>query len=580
MPEPSVFQRLKERKLVQWALAYLAGAFVVFQAVDALESALGLTPTVQRAILVIVGVGFFIALVFAWYHGEKGRQRVSGPELLMVAALLVVAGTGLSILRDDGGVPEQIETAASPAAEDDRPSIAVLPLDNFSPDPADAWFTDGMQEQLVAMLAKIKGLSVRGRTSTMRYRNDPPPLPVIAQELGVSFVIEGSVRIAGGQVSFTAQLLDAVRDEHLWAQEYDREFSVDDVLNIHREIARNVVSEVRTALEPEDEDRLESIPTHNTEAYEEYLKGRFHWGDRSAEGLETALEHFRRAIALDSSYAQAYSGLADGFAVLPYYSGRSDPRSAFAHGLDAAQEAIRLAPDLAEAHASLGYLRLVSRRDWEGAEAELRRAVALDPSYPTGHHWLSDVLAFSGRLEKAIAEEQRSLELDPLSFISNFALGHRYYWARDFERAASQYEQTVDLHPGNFMGWAALSELMYLMGDPERGALYGRRGDELFGLDSSLVDLLTEKQSHFYETGEPSALPPEIDAVSGYTPPMRARSAMLMGDTAKALYWIERSVEQEWPDLLVTRVSPLYDSLRSNPRFQALLRGYAGDVRH
>jgi hypothetical protein len=164
----------------------------------------------------------------------------------------------------------------------------------------------------------------------MRYRDDPKPLPVIARELGVSFVIEGSVRMAGGQVSFTAQLMDAVRDEHLWAEEYDREFSVDDVLNIHREITRSVVSEVRAALEPADEDRLASNPTENTDAFEEYLKGRFEWSDRSARGLEMALEHFRRAIALDSTYALAYSGLADCLAVVPYYSVQSDPRTAFA----------------------------------------------------------------------------------------------------------------------------------------------------------------------------------------------------------------------------------------------------------
>ena len=547
----------------------------------------GIPESVIKAIHILLIFGFFITLILAWYHGEKGRQRVSGPELLMVAALLVLAGAALSALggggQGAGTIPGLIEDPSIPSGEplaDDRPTIAVLPLANFSPDPADAWFADGMQEQLVAMLAKVNGLSVRGRTSTLRYRDDPKPLPVIAQELGVSFVIEGSVRIAGGLVSFTAQLMDAVRDEHLWAEEYDREFSVDEVLNIHREIARSVVSKVRAALESEDEDRLASIPTNNTEAFEEYLKGRFEWSDRSAQGLEMALEHFRRAIALDSTYALAYSGLADCLAVLPYYSGRSDPRSAFAQGMDAAQEAIRLAPGLPEANASLGYLKLVNRRDWDGAELDLRRAVALGPSYATAHHWLSDLLAFSRRYEEAIAEEQRALDLDPLSFVSNFTLGHRYYWAGQFERAADQYEKTVGLHPSNFLGWAGLSELMYQMGDVESGALYGRRGDELFGLDSSLVDLLSETQSHFYETGEPSALPPEVDTVAGYTPPMRARSAMLVGDTAKALYWIERSVEEEWPDLLVIRVSPLYDPLRSHPRFRALMERFSHAAQH
>ena len=573
IPSPSVFQRLKERKLVQWAFAYLAGAFVVFQLLDALDVPLGLTPTLQRGILVMVGIGFPITLVLAWYHGEKGRQRVSGPELLMVAALLVVAGVALALLP---GVELRRSVPSAPS-DGDQLSIAVLPLDNFSPDPADAYFADGMQEQLVAMLARIKRLSVRGRTSAMRYRDDRKSLPEIAGELGVKFVIEGSVRIAGSHVSVTAQLMDAVRDEHLWVGEFDREFSVDDIVSIHREIARQVVAEIRAVLTPEDEARLAAEPTANTEAYEEYLKGRFHWSTRSAQGLETAIGHFQRAIGLDSTFALAYSGLADCYIALSYYSADVSPNEMFRRGEEAAQESIRLAPESAAAHASLGFLRLLGRRDWTGADESLRHAISLDPTYPFAHHWLADLLAYSGRFEEAYGEGERAIELDPLSFSLNHSQAARLNLSRDFEAAITQYERTIDLYPQYFLGWAGLANALLAMGDIEGAVRNMARSDELFGIDPVLSETHLRMAADFHRTGTPGHLAPAFDTVSGFLPDWRASSAMWVGDTAKALDWLELAAAENWPDLLGLRSYFLWDPLRDHPRFQALMEEYFGN---
>jgi TolB-like protein len=573
MPEPSLLERLKQRKLVQWALAYLAGAFVVFQLLDALDVPLGLTPTLQRAILVMVGIGFPITLVLAWYHGEKGRQRVSGPELLMVAALMVMAGVALSILR----VGEGIRPVPPTLSDDPKPSIAVLPLDNFSPDPADAYFADGMQEQLVAMLAGINGLSVRGRTSAMRYRDDPKPLPRIAEELGVQFVIEGSVRIAGSQVSVTAQLMDAVRDEHLWAYEFDREFSVEEIVSIHREIAEHVVAEVQAALTPEDEARLAALPTANTEAYEEYLNGRFRWSTRSVQGLEMAMGHFQRAIDLDSTFALAYSGLADCHTVLPYYSADVNPSEMFRRGEEAAQEAIRLDPELAEAHASLGFLRLLSRRDWTGAEESLRHAISLDPTYPPAHHWLADLLAWSGRFEESIAEGERAIQLDPLSFSVNYSQAGRLVTSRNFEAAISRYERTIELYPQYFLGWAGLATALLATGDIEGAVRNQARSDELFGIDPALSEANLRMAADFQRTGNPGQMAPAYDTISGLLPSWRASGALWVGDTAKALAWLERAAAENWPNVLGIRTYFLYDPIRDHPRFQALVEEYFGD---
>jgi TolB-like protein/Tfp pilus assembly protein PilF len=578
MPTPTLLQRLKERKLVQWALAYLAGVFVVFQAVEVMAEPWGISPALQRAVHIALVFGLFITLVLAWYHGEKGRQRVSGPELLMVAGLLVVAGVALSMVQGAEEALEPLELVGRPPMNDDGPSIAVLPLENFSPDPADAYFADGMQEQLVAMLARIDGLSVRGRTSVKRYREHPKSLPEIAQELGVSFVIEGSVRMAGGQVSFTAQLMDAVRDEHLWAKEYDRDFSADEIVSIHREIAEHVVAEVQAALTPEDEVRLATEPTASTEAYREYMKGRFHWRTRTAQGLETAVEHFQRAIGLDSSYALAHAGLADCYAVIPYYSGEVDPREMYRLGEAAAKEAIRLYPDLAATHASLGFLKYVSQRDWRGAEESLRYAISLDPTYAQAHHWLADVLMYAGRIEEAIAEGERALEFDPLEFSHNHSQASRLYWGRDFEAAIAQYQRTIDLYPHLFMGWAGLAQALLKTGDLE-GALRSRsKSDELYGIDPALSERFLGMAADFHRTGTPGRLPLAFDTVSGFPPSWRATAAMWVGDTSKALDWLERAASENWPDIPGLRNWPLWDPLQNHPRFQALLEQYQDDV--
>jgi serine/threonine-protein kinase len=574
MSGSSFLPRLKERKLVRWAFAYLAGAFVVFQAVEVLAEPWGVSPGVQRGVHILLVFGLLITLVLAWYHGERGRQRVSGPELLMLTAILVVTGVALSMLAGGGGD----DTAAVSPAHDGHPAIAVLPFENLSPNPENAYFADGMREQLAATLAKIRGLSVRGRMSVMRYRDDPRSLPEIAQELGVAFVIEGSVRIAGGQVSFTAQLMDAARDESLWADEFDQEFSVDEIVSVHREIAEQVVSRVRTILTPEDEARIASPPTANTEAFQEYLKGRFHWSTRTARGLETARGHFQRALELDSTFALAWAGLADCFTVTTYYSGEVDPGEMYRLGESAAEEALRLDPDLAAAHASLGFLKMISRRDWVGAEASLRRAIALDSAYSYAHHWLADLLSYSQRFEEALEEGRRAIELDPLAFPTNYAQAARLLVSRRFEAAAAQYERTIDLYPHLFLGWAGMAETLLAMGDVE-GAIRNRsRSDELFGIDPVLSETHLDMMSDFHRTGIPGSLPPALDTLSSFPPGWRATAAMYVGDTAKALAWLEEAAAGNWPDVLSLRNSPLFDPLRDHPRFQALIEEYFGDA--
>ncbi|MGD2122677.1 MAG: tetratricopeptide repeat protein [Gemmatimonadota bacterium] len=580
MPTPSLLQRLKERKLVQWALAYLCGAWVLVEAASLVVDQFSWPPIVSQVVTILAFFGFFVVLVIAWYHGEKGRQWVSGPELLIIALLLLISGGVLSILGTGEEEPEQFEPSGSVAMGDDRPSVAILPCDNLSADPADAFLAPALHDEILLKLQGISSVFSTGRATVAWYAENPAPLSQTAQELGVGFVGECSVQRSGDRIRLIFQLLDGRTGGQVWADDYQRELTAGNLFDIQSDIAQQVASAMRAVLTPEEVARLASAPTENTEAYEEYLRGRFHWSTRSPQALELAAEHFRRAIAVDSAFAHAYSGLADSYAVLPFYSPEGSPDEMFRLGEEAAQQAVRLAPDLAEAHASLGYLRLVSRRDWEGAERELRQAIELDPSYPSAHHWLSDLLAFSEKSEESIIQEQAALELDPLSFISNFTLGHRYYWSRRYDQAIRQYEKVVELHPFNYLGWAGLSEVLFLSDSVDYAVRSRSRADELFGTDPGVSETFNRMASEFHRNGIPGTFPPAFDTISNWSVLIKANSAMLVGDTLKALAFLEQAALDNRPDLLIVRVSPLWDPLRHNPRFQGILAQYAGDVGH
>jgi len=376
MPLPSLLQRLKERKLVQWALAYLAGAFVVFQVMDALAEPLGLTSTLQRATLVVVGVGFLIALVPAWYHGEKGRQRVSGPELLMVAALLVVAGVALMLLRsqEEGFSPVALEG-------DDRPGIAVFPCENWSRDPDDAYFANGVHDEILLHLQKISGLRSIGRESMEWYEESSVPTRQVAQELAVGYLGECSVLKDAGrnQIRLTFQLIDGTTGTQLWAQSYDEDLTARSIFDIHSDLARRIAGAIGAALTPEEQSRIEKDPTTNLDAYDLYLLGRNRWSTRSPETIREAIEYFEAAIEVDRTFALAFSGVADGYMQLAFYDPGTEPLDVYEEGKAAAIRAFELDPSLGEAHASLGYISLYYDLDWAASERYLSSSIELAP---------------------------------------------------------------------------------------------------------------------------------------------------------------------------------------------------------
>jgi serine/threonine-protein kinase len=449
-------------------------------------------------------------------------------------------------------------------------SLAVLPLANLSGDPQQEFFADGMTDAIVAELAQIQALKVISRTSVMQYKGTTKKLPQVARELGVDAIVEGSVVRAGDRVRITAQLIDGRTDTHIWARDYERDLR--DVLTLQREVAEAIAGEIRITLTPAERARFGTRAAVNPEVYQLYLRGRFHWNQRTEEGFQKALEHFRQAIELDPQYAPAYAGIADCHSLMVNYF-LATPQEAFPKAKLAARKAIELDESLAEAHASLAFALHHFDWDWAGAEREYLRAVALNPGQPTAHQWYAELLVTTRRFDQAIVEMKRARELDPLSLVMNSNTGRIYYWAGRFDDAVRELRSTLELDP-NYV-WAhvylglALTEkgeqaeaLRHLEtssklfgGGPAvgHGYLYarmGRRADAEKVLAALRGNPAGETQNLFFIAGIHAAL----------------------GNRDKAFAALDRAFQQHSFFLVFLDVNPAFQPLRGDPRFAALLK--------
>ncbi|MGH8121547.1 MAG: tetratricopeptide repeat protein, partial [Rudaea sp.] len=406
-------QRLRERKLVQWALAYVAAAFALIQVVDIVAQRFGWPDSIERILIIATCVGFFVVLVLAWYHGEHGAQKVSGTELAILALLLAIGGGFL--WRFQATVPvaalpgKAADTApvTPPAPSKTAPdkSIAVLPFENLSSDKNNEYFASGMQDMVLTKLADIGELKVISRTSTEKYKSHPDNLKQIAQELGVRNILEGSVQKAGNQVLINVQLIDAATDEHIWAQAYTK--TLDNIFGVEGQVAQMVADALKAKLSPAEAQKLAKVGTRNKDAYDLYLRAGYfidtanRSGDR--ENLKRSIELLQKAIALDAKYADAYALLALDYAKL---GGHADEQEA------AARRALALDPGNARAQAEMAFV-LSFRGDSAGALEHMREAVRLEPAKATVNYALGFILSEDGRVEEAAAAFAHAAALDP-----------------------------------------------------------------------------------------------------------------------------------------------------------------------
>jgi len=449
-------------------------------------------------------------------------------------------------------------------------SIAVLPLKNLSGNPADEYFADGMTDELITNLAKISALRVTSYTSVSKYKTTSKPLPQVAQELQVDGIIEGSVLRSGDQVRITAQLIYAPRDQHLWAEEYQR--YVRDVLYLQREVARDIAEQVRVTLTPNEQKRLATAGAVDPVAYESYLRGRSFWNQRSEASLLKAIDQFNKAIEADPGYAPAYSGLADCYTTLGYLS-YLDPLDAFPRARDAATKALELDPSLAEAHTSLAYFNLYHAWNWAEAENEFKKAIELNPNYATAHDWYSYYLMAMGRFDDAWKEVNRAHELDPLSVTISTDIGFNYYYRRSYDEAINQLRATLSVSPKFPLAHLWLGRAY------QQKKMYSEAIDEFNKTDAALPGWVVTiagmghaygEWGHQAEAKQVLVRLNEMAREKYVTPYGVALVYAGLGDKDQAFAWLNKAVAGRSHWLVWLNRDPRWDRIRSDPRFDDL----------
>jgi TolB-like protein/Tfp pilus assembly protein PilF len=569
----SLLEHLKERKLVQWALAYLAGAWVVLQVLDFLSDTYGWPAVVLRVAPVIVAVGFSIVLVLAWFHGEKGQQRVTGTELVILAVLLAAGGGALWLVgtRSTGARTGATAQAAEarPGATPAERSIAVLPFENMSANPENEYFSDGITEEILNALAQVPGLKVSARTSAFQFKDKAVDVRDVAEKLGVAHVLEGSVQRSGDRLRIMARLISAKDGYPLWSQRYDRE--LEDVFAIQDEISRAIVDALKVRL-AENNAPLVSAPTRSSEAHDLYLRGRFFWGKRTPQSLRTAAEYFRKATELDPAYAAAYAGLADANFHYSIYGGANPGVDIRAEANKAAQRALALDSSLAEAHAAHANVAL-----WHGdidkSEGHMRRAIELNPNYASARQWYSYALAWQGRYPEALAEIRKAYELDPLSLVIGRALGVILADAGQLTASVEQLRRTIEIDPSNAVPHAYLAMTYSRMGRHTEAEAEARQARRLDPGNLVVLHIYTITLARAGKRGEAEAALREYEQRAPSVVDFhrnRAEILVSLGDHEQALQALEKHLRDSAGTYPPPGRTWLLEPLRSDPRFQRL----------
>jgi TolB-like protein/DNA-binding SARP family transcriptional activator/Tfp pilus assembly protein PilF len=488
---------------------------------------------------------------------EPRRRAINTIGIALAVALLVAVG-----------LFAWHRSRASPSAP--IASIAVLPFTDLSPGRDNAYFSDGITEELINTLAQVDGVHVAARSSVFAFKDRRTDVRDIGRRLGVATVLEGSVRKSGTKIRITAQLANATDGYQLWSESYDRELN--DVFAIQEDISRSIVSMLRGRLVPPAPVQIAEQSTQDADAYDLYLKGRFAWHQRTEAGLRRAAEYFEQAITRAGNYARAYVGLGDAYAVLGFYDYLA-PRESFPRAAEAARRALEIDSTLAAPYATLGYVEMYYHWNWSTSEELFRRSIALDPSYSTAHQWYANLLTATARFDEAEREMRTAQERDPLSLIANAALGWTFYYAGDFPRAIAQCDHTLELNR-NFQlahlwkGWAleAADQPREALGSITEAVRLGRT--TLSSL--SLAHALATAGAVDSATGVLKVI--ENQGVHGYVPSYEIGKVHLaLGHPDDAMRWLERAFAEQSHSMAFLRVDPQLVPLRADPRFERLV---------
>jgi TolB-like protein/DNA-binding winged helix-turn-helix (wHTH) protein len=551
-------------------------------AIKKLRAALGDSPENSRYIETIPKVGYrFIAPVeesesattLPQSTAEEGKrgglvEQIANQQLrrwLAVVGACAITLAFVMVYRNWS------RPTARPPGSEGRVMIAVLPFENLTGDAGQDYFSDGLTDEMIAQLGRVdpQKLAVIARSSVVRYKRETAGLDAIRRELGVQYVLEGTVRRDSERVRVTAELIQLKDQTHVWSREYDR--SLDKLLVLQSEIAQQIASEFRLTFAPGNKNGgSEALSPETYQAYDLYLKGRYFWNKRNTQGFERALECFGQSIAKDPNYARSYAGLADTYSLMTSYY-ITPVEAVRAKAKEAAQRATALDDTLAEGHTSLGVIAQIYDWDWATAEKEYRRAIELDPNYATAHHWYAEELALVGRFDEALAEIERARQLDPLSLIIGADRGVIFYEARQYDKAIEQLRAVLDMDPT--FGRARMLENVYIQKQmyaealsesdewlhsaenpwrwAMRGYLYGKLNQR-----ANALDCLREMRERY--PNHPAELLLSSFPYIG------------LNDKENALRLLERAYANHSISAAVG-VEPLYDPLRREPRFHAIL---------
>jgi TolB-like protein/Tfp pilus assembly protein PilF len=583
------FAELKRRNVYKVAVVYAIVGWLLVQVATQVFPFLEIPNWIVRLVIVLVAIGFPIALVIAWAFEAtpEGIKRTEVADAMPGATgqrkrawiYIVVIGGAISVAlfflgrytAQSTPTPRQSQAATDSAIP--QKSIAVLPFDNLSRDPDNAFFAEGVQDEILTRLAKVADLKVIARTSTQKFKSAPENLPDIAKQLGVANILEGSVQKVNDQVRVNVQLINAFNNAHLWAEIYDRKLT--DIFAVESDIAKTIADTLQAKLTGSEKQMMAAQATTDTTAYELYHKGRSLWEKRSGDNIPKAIAFYEQAIAHDPNYALAYAGLAKAYVLLPFFAG-ADRLAADAKAKEAALKALRLDPNLAEAHVALGKVLFFGEIDLAGAMREYKRGIELQPNDATAHHWFgNDTLAALGRFDEAIAESKRAVELDPLSPVINADLGTTFYYARRYEESARQLRKTLEIDPTFFYAHFNLGIVLQATGDLPGATAEYEKAKQLSD-DPFMSVNLAQAKAFAGDKNAARRMLSDLDELSkhhevvGY---WRALLYLSLNNKEEALRWLEQGYEErDGSNIAWIKVDPLLNSLHGDPRFEALVQ--------
>jgi TolB-like protein/Tfp pilus assembly protein PilF len=573
------WQELKRRRVIRVIIIYAAAAYVILELISIIAEPFGLPEWTLKLVFVLLCVGLVISIILSWVYditpegvqktkpaGKESEPKVEkssnniGWKIVTYISIIIISGLLMINIFSREKKSEGLEK-----------SFAVLPFENLSSDEENAWFSDGITDVIINQLSKISSYRVIGRMSTLKYKEEKKSIPEIGEELGVNYIIEGTVQRQENEMRISVQLVRVLNEDHIWSDLYDRDLK--DIFNVQTDIAERIAEELKTALTQEEIERVEKEYTEIPEAYNLYLQGRFFWGTRTKEGLNKSIECFNKALELDPDYALAYVGLADTYFIQGWW-GWIPLNTGFALAEENVFKALAIDKNLAEAHTVMGALYTWKYWDWEKARNELELAIELNPNFGTAHQYYSELLDIMGENKRAREEIDRAIEIDPFLPVLRALSGSYYYNEGRLENSFDEFDNILELDPKYGSGSAHWFKFFIHIRKKEdlKAVEEIKKALEVNPSTATEAEKIDSLYSNVGINGVISLLI-ELKLQDSVPSPYRlARLYLMLDQKEEALACLEKGMEDKY-----NRIPYIYNELdflelRSDPRFREMIK--------